>query len=203
MRLYITTSSCIQNVVSFFEMAESQVPNPDAMPGVTGTGDAVPVDTQQPDEAKAVVFYKSDDTVKLADVAVLYEKVNDVELVAVEDRDDMLVLLGTMINQYIDGQGASIIVLDPSLTIPKRYELKVTVVGNPPTKSKSGRSGSRSRGKKKVVNVPVETNPEADQDVRSALNSPDGNADVSDGSIGEMPEFQPDMEEIKKNNVSC
>lgn len=202
MRLYITTADCMQNAVCFFEAAEDKSPIASSDLAVTGT------DTIN-DVTKSVVFYKKDDSVKVNDIAVLYAHVQTVELVAVEDRDDMLVLLGTMINQYIDSENAGIIVLDPTLTVPKRYELKVTVVGNVPGKTRSGgtRRGRKKKSSEPVVHTEPETNEGSSDGVESALNQPEDDAEQGDTVVTiddeDPPEFKPDMEAIKKNNENC
>lgn len=205
MRLYITTTSYIGNVMRFFQISDAAV-----------SENQDPGQLNKDDDAKVIVFYGDDDTAKMSDVADLYAKVQSVELMPVADRDDMLILLGTLINTYADGQDASIMVLDPSLKVPRRYETKVTVVDVPATKTKSTRGGSRGRRKKaeKTEEKPEDLTPSNPMGLEGAVNPPedvladtDNTEQVVDTDQSDQDEddptvfdFKVDPEEIKKNS---
>lgn len=95
--------------------------------------------TQEP----VIVFYKENDTIKVSDVKALLDQ--DVRFEAVTDRDDMLVLFGTILATNPD---SNIVLIDDTIPVPKRYEDRVKTSVTKPA-ARTSRSWRKPAAKKK------------------------------------------------------
>lgn len=153
---------------------------------------------------KVVVFYKETDTVSMVTVANLYQKNREVELIKVNDRDDMLIMLGVMLGEQsdVDGSTAKIVLLDSSIPIPSRYEGRVSTGypenSKPAAKRKTG--GRRGSGKKTGTKGDVKTEPDVKSDDKSDLSTETVDIDTdTDTNTDSESEADGSGEPVKKN----
>lgn len=147
-------------------------------------------------DSRIVLFYNDSEMLKVSDVGALYEKSSHVDLIAIADRDDMLISIGMMLAEVTGSSDSKLIFLDDTISVPKKYENKIQYIGDAVkskggtrirrTRTKSGAKGNQKSDQK--VNAVVESENNMSENVSSdVMNPPESDVDAS---IGANQEFE-------------